>query len=479
MPITPIIETMKYFVTANNPKWKAVAVEGSDTNIAQVHSDISEYCWSLSNGKSVYSSVVLDTLTKGMGYFYVDIDQDLDNGKGDVTFSKIDPYDVYSDPMSRDFLRQMPSADQHLSKSANIFFRMHVDPILLGLLLTLCTIGLFILYSASGQSFEHVERQAARLGVAFLVMLVFAQLDPVVYKRWSPWLFLIGVVALMCVLFFGVGAKGAQRWLHIPGLPRFQPSEFMKLIVPMMVAWYLSSRYLPPSFKVVFITLIIIFVPVVLVVKQPDLGTSLLIASSGIFVLMLAGLSLRFIAAFAALIAAFAPILWLFIMHDYQRQRVLTFLNPESDPLGSGWNIIQSKTAIGSGGIWGKDWLNGTQSHLEFLPERSTDFIFAVLCEEFGMLGVILLLLIYLLIIIRGLYISYKAQDAFRQLLAAGITLTFFVYIIVNMGMVAGQLPVVGVPLPLVSFGGTSIVTLMIGFGILMSIHTHKRFLKR
>lgn len=381
--------------------------------------------------------------------------------------------------MSRDFLRQMPSADQHLSKSANIFFRMHVDPILLGLLLTLCTIGLFILYSASGQSFEHVERQAARLGVAFLVMLVFAQLDPVVYKRWSPWLFLIGVVALICVLFFGVGAKGAQRWLHIPGLPRFQPSEFMKLIVPMMVAWYLSSRYLPPSFKVVFITLIIIFVPVVLVVKQPDLGTSLLIASSGIFVLMLAGLSLRFIAAFAALIAAFAPILWLFIMHDYQRQRVLTFLNPESDPLGSGWNIIQSKTAIGSGGIWGKDWLNGTQSQLDFLPESHTDFIIAVCAEEFGFVGVLCLLSVYLLIVFRGLFIAVKAQDSYSRLLAGSLVLTFFIYIFVNIGMVSGILPVVGVPLPLVSYGGTSAVTLMAAFGVLMSVHTHRKMLTR
>ena len=304
-------------------------------------------------------------------------------------------------------------------------------------------------------------------------------MDPIVYKRWSPWLFALGLIALICVLFFGVGAKGAQRWLQIPGLPRFQPSEFMKLIVPMMVAWYLSSRYLPPSFKVVCITLILIFTPVILVIKQPDLGTSLLIASSGIFVLMLAGLSWRLIASFAALIAAFAPVLWLFIMHDYQRQRVLTFLNPENDPLGSGWNIIQSKTAIGSGGVWGKGWLNGTQSQLDFLPESHTDFIIAVCAEEFGFMGVFGLLSVYLLIVFRGLFIAVKAQDSYSRLLAGGLVLTFFIYIFVNIGMVSGILPVVGVPLPLVSYGGTSAVTLMAAFGVLMSVHTHRKMLTR
>lgn len=381
--------------------------------------------------------------------------------------------------MSRDFLRQMPNADEHLSRSSSFFFRLHVDPILLGLLLVLCAFGLIILYSASGQSIEHVEKQIVRLSIAFLVMFVFAQLDPIVYKRWSPWLFALGLVALVCVLFFGVGAKGAQRWLQIPGLPRFQPSEFMKLIVPMMVAWYLSSRYLPPGFKVVCITLFIIIIPVALVIKQPDLGTSLLIASSGIFVLMLAGLSWRLIAGFAGAIAALAPVLWLFMMHDYQRQRVLTFLNPESDPLGSGWNIIQSKTAIGSGGFWGKDWLNGTQSQLDFLPESHTDFIIAVCAEEFGFVGVLGLLSVYLLIVFRGLFIAVKAQDSYSRLLAGSLVLTFFIYIFVNIGMVSGILPVVGVPLPLVSYGGTSAVTLMAAFGVLMSVHTHRKMLTR
>lgn len=381
--------------------------------------------------------------------------------------------------MNRDFLRQMPGADQHLSKGASLFFRLHIDPILLLLLLVLTLLGLGILYSASGQSIEYVERQAVRLSIAFVVMFVFAQLDPSVYKRWSPWLFILGLAALVGVLFFGVGAKGAQRWLQLPGLPKFQPSEFMKLVVPMMVSWYLSNRYLPPSLKVVAISLLIVFVPVILIVKQPDLGTSLLIASSGIFVLMFAGLSWRMVAGFSALIAAFAPILWLFIMHDYQRQRVLTFLNPESDPLGSGWNIIQSKTAIGSGGFWGKGWLNGTQSQLDFLPESHTDFIIAVCAEEFGFIGVLGLLAVYLLIIFRGLFIAVKAQDSYSRILSGGLVLTFFIYIFVNIGMVSGILPVVGVPLPLVSYGGTSAVTLMAAFGVLMSVHTHRKMLTR
>lgn len=381
--------------------------------------------------------------------------------------------------MSRDFLRQMPGAHNHLSRGASLFFRFHLDPILLGLLLLLCALGLGILYSASGQNVEYVEKQSVRLLIAFGVMFFFAQLDPIVYKRWSPWLFALGLMALIGVLFFGVGAKGAQRWLQLPGLPRFQPSEFMKLVVPMMVAWYLSSRYLPPSFKVVCITLFVIFVPVVLILKQPDLGTSLLIASSGIFVLMFAGLSWRLVAGFAGVLAAFAPILWLFIMHDYQRQRVLTFLSPESDPLGSGWNIIQSKTAIGSGGFWGKGWLNGTQSQLDFLPESHTDFIIAVCAEEFGFIGVLGLLSVYLLIVFRGLFIAVKAQDSYSRILAGSLVLTFFIYIFVNIGMVSGILPVVGVPLPLVSYGGTSAVTLMAAFGVLMSVHTHRKMLTR
>lgn len=381
--------------------------------------------------------------------------------------------------MGRDFQRHMPGMEAHFGRRTSIFFRLHLDPVLLVLLLTLCTAGLFILYSASGQSWEHVEKQALRFGLAFVVMFVFAQFDPVFFKRWSPFLFVIGVAALVGVMFFGTGAKGAQRWLQIPGLPRFQPSEFMKLVVPMMIAWYLSKRYLPPSLKSIMGALVLIMIPVLLIVKQPDLGTSILIAAAGLFVLLFAGISWKIVGAFIAVLASFAPIMWTFVMRDYQKQRVLTFLDPESDPLGSGWNIIQSKTAIGSGGWWGKGWLEGTQSQLNFLPESHTDFIIAVCAEEFGFFGVLGLLFLYLLIVLRGLHIAVKAQDSYSRLLAGSLILTFFVYVFVNIGMVSGLMPVVGVPLPLVSYGGTSVVTLMSAFGVMMSIHTHRKMIAR
>lgn len=381
--------------------------------------------------------------------------------------------------MSQDFLRQMPGVESHLSKTDGWFFRLHLDPILLVLLLMLCGFGLAILYSASGQSEAHVIKQLTRYGLAFVVMFVFAQFEPATYRRWSPWLFAVGVVALLGVLFFGTGAKGAQRWLQLPGLPRFQPSELMKLVVPMMVAWYLSKRFIPPNLKNVIGALALVFIPVFMIVKQPDLGTSILIAASGVFVLMFAGISWRLVGGFGVLVASLAPIMWMFVMRDYQKQRVLTFLDPESDPLGSGWNIIQSKTAIGSGGVWGKGWLEGTQSQLNFLPESHTDFIIAVCAEEFGFVGVMALLGLYLMIIVRGLVIAVNAPDTYGRLLAGSLIMTFFVYVFVNIGMVSGILPVVGVPLPLVSYGGTSAVTLMAAFGVLMSIHTHRRMLSR
>lgn len=380
---------------------------------------------------------------------------------------------------NNDFVRQFPGASEHLSRPNSWAMRLHVDPVLLFLLLILSIGGLFVLYSGAGESFVDVQRQAIRFLLAFVVMLVFAQLDPSVYRRWAPWLYLVGVIALVAVLVAGTGAKGAQRWLKLPGLPRFQPSEFMKLALPMMVAWYLGSRFLPPKFKHVIVSLCLVFLPVVLIVKQPDLGTSLLILASGIFALYFAGLSWKYIAAFFAAVSALAPVMWFLVMREYQKQRVLTFLDPESDPLGSGWNIIQSKTAIGSGGLYGKGWLQGTQSQLDFLPESHTDFIIAVLAEEFGLIGVLVLVAIYLLIIARGLYIAANAQDSFNRLLAGSLVLTFFVYVFVNIGMVSGLLPVVGVPLPLVSYGGTSIVTLMAAFGVLMSIHTHRKMVAR
>jgi rod shape determining protein RodA len=354
---------------------------------------------------------------------------------------------------------------------------IHLDlPLLSGLVL-LCGFGLVVLYSASGENFAQVERQLIRLGLAFGVMLVAAQISPPTLQRWAPWLYLVGVMMLVGVLLFGEVGKGAQRWLNL-GFIRFQPSEMVKLAVPLMIAWYLADKKLPPNWRHLLIAAALIVTPVLMIAKQPDLGTSLLVASAGIFALFLAGISWRLIFSFISLAAAAAPVLW-YLMRDYQRQRVLTFLDPEKDPLGAGYHIIQSKIAIGSGGMYGKGWLNGTQSQLDFLPERHTDFIFAVLSEEFGLVGVIALLLIYLFIILRGLYIATRAQDTFGRLLAGALTLVFFVYLFVNTGMVSGLLPVVGVPLPLVSYGGTSLVTLMAGFGILMSIHTHRKLLPR
>ena len=352
---------------------------------------------------------------------------------------------------------------------------IHLDLLLLMGLLTLCGFGLIVLYSASGQDMGQIQRQLIRLGLAFVVMIAVAQIHPSTLKRWSPVLYIIGVCLLIAVLVFGQIGKGAQRWLDL-GFFRFQPSEMVKLAVPMMIAWFMAEKPLPPDWKRLFISLIMIMVPAVLIFRQPDLGTALLVASAGVFALFLAGISWRIIGGSLAAVAALAPALW-YLMKDYQRQRVLTFLNPESDPLGSGYHIIQSKIAIGSGGLYGKGWLQGTQSHLDFLPERHTDFIFAVLAEEFGLIGILLLLTLYLFIIFRGLYIASRGQDTYSRLLAGALTLVFFVYLFVNTGMVSGILPVVGVPLPLISYGGTSLVTLMAGFGVLMSVHTHRKLL--
>ena len=351
----------------------------------------------------------------------------------------------------------------------------HIDlPLLVGLML-LCGFGLIVLYSATGENLAQTQRQAMRIGLALIVMLAVAQLNPATLRRWSPWLYGVGLALLLAVLFFGEVGKGAQRWLDL-GIVRFQPSELVKLAVPLMIAWYLAEKRLPPGWKRLGVAALMIGIPVALIAKQPDLGTALLVASAGLFVLFLAGISWRLIGGLAVVGAAAAPIAW-YLMRDYQRQRVLTFLDPEKDPLGAGYHIIQSKIAIGSGGLYGKGWLNGTQSQLDFLPERHTDFIFAVMAEEFGLVGVLVLLALYLFIIARGLYIATRAQDTYTRLLAGALTLVFFVYLFVNTGMVTGLMPVVGVPLPLVSYGGTSLVTLMAAFGILMSIHTHRRLL--
>lgn len=373
-----------------------------------------------------------------------------------------------------DFLRQLPDSTFHFSRGTGFWRRLHIDPILLVLLVGLTGFGLMVLYSGSGQSMSMIKRQAAFYIIAYCAMFTIAQMDMKFMQRWAPWFYGIGILLLVLVYVIGVNAKGAQRWLSL-GFIRFQPSEALKIAVPVAMATYFSARVLPPSFKHVCISLVIIAVPALLILKQPDLGTSILISASGLIVLFLAGLRWRYIFGSVFILAASAWPIWNFVLQDYQKRRILTLFNPEADRLGAGWNTIQAKISIGSGGVQGKGWLNGTQSQLDFLPESHTDFIIAVLAEEFGLLGVIGLLLFYFAIITRGLMIAWNAQSTFNRLLAGSITLTFFVYVFVNIGMVAGLLPVVGVPLPLVSLGGTSLITLMLAFGILMAVATETK----
>ncbi len=363
------------------------------------------------------------------------------------------------------------------SKTSRFLQMLHIDPILLLGLLLLMTAGLGILYSASDGSIEMVQRQLVRLAISFAVMFVVAQIPQHQLYIWAPWFFALGIILLILVLVAGDVGKGAQRWLNLYVI-RFQPSEMMKLVTPMMIAWYLCEKPFPPRVSSLFISLAMVIVPTMLIAKQPDLGTALLVAAAGFFVVFFGGIRWRILFGSIFGILALIPVLWQF-MHDYQKQRVLTLFDPESDPLGSGYHIIQSMIAIGSGGIYGKGWLNGTQSQLDFIPERTTDFIYAVFAEEFGIMGAVVLLSLYAFIVIRGLYIAATAQDSFGRLLAGSLSLTFFVYLFVNVGMVSGILPVVGIPLPLVSFGGTSMVTLMAGFGMLMSISTHRRLVAK
>ncbi len=354
--------------------------------------------------------------------------------------------------------------------------KVHLDGwLLLGLGLLLAT-SLLVVYSASGGNLAVVERHAMRIGFALVLMVLVAQVPPRQLMLMAPWLFAAGLLMLVAVLLFGTIGKGARRWLDF-GLFRFQPSELMKLALPMFLAWLYAWSPLPPSWPRLLAGLAAIAVTAGLIVVEPDLGTSLLIAASGLFVLFFAGLSWRFILAALAAVIAALPVVWHF-MYDYQKQRVLTFLNPESDPLGAGYHIIQSKIAIGSGGVWGKGFMHNTQAHLEFLPESTTDFIFSVFSEEFGLWGVGLLLLGYLFVVGRGLVIAWQAPDNFGRLLGASLAMTLFIYAFVNIGMVSGLLPVVGLPLPLISYGGSAMVTLLIGFGMLMSIHTHKGLMR-
>ncbi|MEW5973055.1 MAG: rod shape-determining protein RodA [Pseudomonadota bacterium] len=368
---------------------------------------------------------------------------------------------------------------QPYREEEGVLFRwLRLDPWLLFALLLLLGVSVVTVYSASHQSLQQLTSLGMRIGLGVVLMLIMARIPPRIYQFWSPWLFGAGLALLFAVELFGHIGKGAQRWLDL-GFIRFQPSEIMKLAVPMMAAWYLAHRPLPPRPLDVLATLVLVLVPMGLIMLQPDLGTALLVGAAGIFVLLLAGLSWRYIAGGLVALAAVIPVMWNFVMHDYQRQRVLTLLDPDADPLGTGYHIIQSKIAIGSGGVFGKGWLNSTQANLSFLPEGHTDFIFAVFAEEFGLIGVLLLLSLYLFIVLRGLVIAVNAPTVYGRLLAGSLSLSFFVYVFVNTGMVTGLLPVVGVPLPLVSYGGTAMVTLMAGFGMLMSIHSHRPFLAR
>ena len=362
-----------------------------------------------------------------------------------------------------------------LFSSARLLSVLNLDgPLLLGLG-ALAVYGLAVLYSASGQSVDTVVRTVMRLAIGTAAMLALTHASPNVLRRLAPWLYLLGVMLLLVVELTGVIGKGAQRWLNL-GLFKFQPSEIMKLAVPMLAAWYLHDRPLPPDWRSLCVLALIIFVPTGLVAIQPDLGTAALIAASGALLVLMAGLSLRIIAVLLVLMVGGAVLGWNFL-HEYQRARVLTFLNPQTDPLGAGYHIIQSQIALGSGGVFGKGWMNGSQAQLEFLPERSTDFIFAVVGEEFGLIGLIALLALYLFIVGRAVWLAMQTNDTFSRLLALSLALTFFVYVFINAGMVSGLLPVVGVPLPLVSYGGTSVVTLLAGFGILMGLYSHRKLI--
>jgi rod shape determining protein RodA len=362
-----------------------------------------------------------------------------------------------------------------LTGAARVLLELRIDgPLVVGLSL-IAAYGLVVLYSASGQSLPTVLRTVARLVLGAIAMLLLARINPNFLRRSTPWVYAAGCLLLLVVAAIGHVGMGAQRWLNL-GLFRFQPSELMKLAVPMMCAWYLHERPLPPSLAGLAAMGVLILVPVALVAAQPDLGTAALIAVGGALVIVLAGLRLRVMAGLLALAAGAAWFGWSF-MHDYQRKRVLTFLNPQTDPLGAGYHIIQSQIAIGSGGVFGKGWMNGSQAQLEFLPERSTDFIFAVIGEEFGLLGLLLLLLLYVFVVGRAVYLATQTQDTFARLLAGSIALTFFVYVFINAGMVTGLLPVVGVPLPLVSYGGSSVVTVLASFGILMALYSRRKLI--
>lgn len=363
-------------------------------------------------------------------------------------------------------------------KIKSIWTKIHIDPIFLFIILIILTYSIIIMWSASSQNINIMEHKCFQIFVGLVIMIIMAQIPPRIYEHCSAFLYFLCLVLLIIVNFFGYVSKGAQRWLDL-GVLRFQPSELAKIAVPLMLARFINRNIFPLNPQKNIVALIIIFIPVFFVANQPDLGTALLIALSGFFILFLSGMHWKFIGAICLILMIFIPILWCGVMHDYQRNRIIVLLNPEKDPLGSGYHIIQSKIAIGSGGLYGKGLLHGTQSQLDFLPERHTDFIFAVIGEELGQIGVLVLIILYLSLIIRGLSIATKAQTTFGRVITGGFMLILFIYIFINIGMVSGLVPVVGIPLPLISYGGSALTVLMAGFGIIMSIHTHRKMLSK
>jgi rod shape determining protein RodA len=369
-------------------------------------------------------------------------------------------------------------AQRTLTGGAQLLLALHLDGPLFVALCLIGGVGSIIVFSASGQNLPMLEAHLLRFALGLVAMIMLAQIPPRLIRTIAPWAYVTGLGLLLAVMFIGDVSMGAQRWLDL-GVVRFQPSEVMKLAVPLACAWFLHERPLPPSFTSLAVVGAGILLPTLIIAEQPDLGTSLLVAAAGAMVILLAGLQLRYILSVIGLLIPVAYVAWQFLLHDYQRQRVLTFLDPQSDPLGSGYHIIQSQIAIGSGGVFGKGYLNGSQAQLEFLPERSTDFIFAVVGEEWGLVGLVTVISLFMFAISRALYLAATAQDTFARLASGSLALTFCVYVFVNTGMVTGLLPVVGVPLPFISYGGTAMVTLMAGFGILMSLCAKRKLVGR
>ena len=379
--------------------------------------------------------------------------------------------------INRDFIRQSPRAESS-NRSVSVWRFVHTDPPLLVGLNLICFFGLFVLYSASDGNEVVVRRQALVMVVGILAMFIVSQFNVQVFRSWALSMYGAGIALLALVLVIGVEAGGARSWLDLPGIPSFQPSEIMKIVVPLVMAWYLGGRPLPPRFKHLFWSALMILVPAVLIIIQNDTGTAVMVVMSGLFVVLLAGIRWRIVIAGSLGLLLASPAWYLFLAPEHIKARILVLFDPYRDPTGAGYNIIQSQIAIGSGGVYGKGYGNGAQSHLDFIPESNTDFILAVLAEEFGLLGVLFLICLYFFILLRGSYIAYSAKDMFSRLLAGSITLTFFFYVFVNMAMVSGLVPVVGLPLPFISRGGTAIVSLFVGFGLLMSIQTHGRIKK-